>query len=225
MGIDVVTSVADDIIVLLIGSETSTGYNTSTPVSVSSITSSPALTWALRVAVPSVGGNGQAGEEWWAHAPTANTYDITIDFSAAFDDAIVIGIPITGADITTPFDVNDSLPVGTYSGTSPVVSTISTTAADTLIIGFGSAENFAITSFDPLSSLASKSNGGGIAAEVGFVYSAAYTTVQSGLSITLDKTGYTYNPPQVLIIDAIQAAGAAPVCYGFVGRILFQQPG
>lgn len=176
--INIPVAAAGELIVVLV---TTNGWP------VTGVTSSPALTWNLRVAVSVPNGF----EEWYAISAAATTYAVTVN-NFANNYISVDGFALSGS---TTFDA--SMPF--TSGASGNVITFSTTAANTLVFG-GYRDNL------------SMSNSGGfilIQGNGNFAVSQyqIYSSVQSSVSFAV--TGATANP--IGIVDAIALGGAAPI--------------
>ena len=115
---------------------------------VSSITDSDGLHWQMRSATTTpndlVLGQGAHtsaadNEVWWALAASPLSNDtITINLSGTSDCGSAVAFGVTGANTSSPWDSNGSLPAEaiSVSGSTPSVSGISTTNAGSLIFGF-----------------------------------------------------------------------------------------
>lgn len=139
-------------------------------------------------------------DEWWAIAPsplTGVTITATLSSSTFYSGAL---FAISGANTSTPYDVNGSLPV-TGIGNTPL--TLSTTNADTFIIN---EQRFASTS-----SPTPDAGWTGIASGGGGYFLVEYKIVsspQTSLTISSGSTGSS-----AVIGDAIQIAGATPTYF------------
>lgn len=111
---------------------------------VSSISDTAGLTWHKHAQVQSSDNSGASNnlEVWWAAASSQLTNDtITITYLSSVHTNMVNAFAVANvASLSTPWDTNGSLP-GTYDNTSgssgtPTAS-ISTTAAQTLVLCFG----------------------------------------------------------------------------------------
>lgn len=119
VSMNLTTSLSNDIIIVF--TEQNGG-------SVSSVVSSPTLTWAHRA---TAGSGATTLEEWWAFAPSADTYAITVTITGnAFQSVAAFGVN-GGKTSGNPFDTNGSLP--STASSDPV--SVSTTSANTMIIG------------------------------------------------------------------------------------------
>src|ERR1035437_1787956 len=126
----------DNIIVLHISSEP---HNV-TPVAVSTVTDTNSLAWTKKASLDTLATlTANTQEVWWAHAPTAISGTITVTMAAAIDDGSLSTLSVSGVyDVANPWDPNSSLPAtssDTGASAAPSV-TISTTAAETMVLGF-----------------------------------------------------------------------------------------
>lgn len=154
---------------------------------------------------------GQFIEYWTAVASSAlSSLVITVNYSAvSFTTVCAFGI--SGADTTTKFDSNAVLPVVNSSST---ITTLSTTAANTMLLSFyrqgGTASPAAGSGFTAIAAQA-----GGFALFQYKIVSSAQTNVSCG------KDGGTTNgDANGGIADAILAASAAaynPYYYRMIG--------
>jgi hypothetical protein len=120
------TSLTNDIVIIYVHINHAT-------VSVSNITGG--LTWALRKRFT---GNSVGEEVWWALAATAQSaVTFTVNLSGTPTNSDAGCFAINGANTSTPWDVNGSLPAtGTASSASaPTVTGVSTTNANTMLLG------------------------------------------------------------------------------------------
>jgi hypothetical protein len=97
----ITTTGNDEVLLLLVGAEQTTGPS----ISVVSVTDTAGLTWAKRKSATLANGSQQlAGEVWWAHMPTAGATTITVTFSEVIDDACLLVAAIKGVlDPTDPW--------------------------------------------------------------------------------------------------------------------------
>ena len=109
-----------------------------TTESVSSVTSSPSLTWANRATVTY--DTTRQLSTYYAVLTTAGSITITIDFSGSTYQKAAVAFGIAGANPTTPFDGSTTGRTNTGSA-SPASATISTSAGNELIIGSLSVES------------------------------------------------------------------------------------
>lgn len=134
------TSVAGEIIIAAIATSQPTGL-----ITVSSVSDTSSLSWTKRAATSFNGGlnSSHVGiEVWWAYsAGTLSTDSVTFHLSGSADVAVGGCFGVTGfvgiGYPTNPWDVNVSLPVpGSSTTTSTPSVSVSTTAANTMILGF-----------------------------------------------------------------------------------------
>jgi hypothetical protein len=134
------TPTAGDIIVI---QESNTADNTSPLKTITSISDVAGLTWNKRSSLATASLTAFFLEEvWWAYSPGALTADvITINLSAASKAGNITAFGIKGflgtSYQTAPWDVNGSLPAFLNGNVvdDPHV-TLSTTATDTMVLGF-----------------------------------------------------------------------------------------
>ncbi len=102
-------------------------------VTVSTVTSTPSLTWTRRVSLPF--STNRHAETWYATWSSSGTISITVTLSGAAS-AAGVAYGITGANTASPFDTNAAVPstASALSGNSASV-TISTSSANDMIIG------------------------------------------------------------------------------------------
>jgi hypothetical protein len=143
------TSLPNDVIVLEEFNETNGGAL----ATVSSISDTAGLSWQLRTATstPVMISNGvttPADMEVWyaiASAPLSSD-DITVTFNNTVDDGSVIAFGVHGANLSSPWDGNSSIPTESVwtspSYETPSVSGVSTNASSVMLLGFeGSGGN------------------------------------------------------------------------------------
>lgn len=181
-------------------------FNSSTTVS--SI-SGGGLTWARRGSPVPQGADGL--EVWWAAAasPLSATV-ITVNFSGATAASAITAFGVNGANTVSPWDVNASLPkTGTGTGgVAPSVSGVSTTAANTMLLGFSGNNNSnaqtagaSFTLIDTVTTVA----GASVASERDVVSSA-----QSSISVAFGTSiGGGGGSLWAMIADAIVAGAAS----------------
>jgi hypothetical protein len=145
-----VTSHGSDILVLAISAETDI---TSAAPTLSTVTSTSGLVWKRQGQVTGAGyyaGQYEGAEVWYAIAPSAlsgETVAISYSSANAVDDGSYYLFALSGANTTSPFDPNSSLPgsaIGSGSkdkGPFTTSATVSTTSADDYDFAFGSIFN------------------------------------------------------------------------------------
>jgi hypothetical protein len=126
------TTLANDIIVVALFSAKVT-----TPATVTTISDTAGLTWAKRSSRQYLSGTQDNLEVWWALSSGILSSDvITVNLNSAPSQSTLIAFGVNGADLTSPWDPNASLPV-TASGTGvPSVSGVSTTKSNTILLAF-----------------------------------------------------------------------------------------
>jgi hypothetical protein len=214
------------VIVLAVSAGTA---STSGAATASSVKDASGLTWTRQARVTGPGSDGgeyEGAEIWYAVASSALSKDkVTITYSSsnAIDDGDYYVFALSGANTTTPFDPNSSLPgSGTGSGSTdsgPFItsSTASTNTADDYGIAFGSifngteaggeAVNFANTDLGPsgLSETGSQTNGGATYADMSTLAGGPLSSTLSGATAGWDFTNSNNNAWTVLF-DAVQPA-------------------
>lgn len=179
--------------IVLLHSQSSPNHTTGS-VNITTVTDTNGLTWtkktSLHILTPAYSGTTDNTQEiWWAHAATAVSGTITVTFGATIDDGAFTTLSISGVyDVASPFDPNVSMPA-TASNTSGAATapstTISTTAAGTLVLGFyGAPINHTETS-GSLTVIVSQTNSGGTNYGYNYVGEAAYTSPQSSITASL----------------------------------------
>jgi len=217
--VSLTTTQSDDIIVAIVHTETtgSSGYRP-----VGSIIDTAGLSWQRRAQYQWAGGrnsNSNTLEIWWAYAPAALTADmITAHISGGnVDDATILAFGVAGADTTSPFDTNVSLPAtatgGASTASTPSVAGASTGATRALVLAVAGSPRAGGTSSSSadFTTLANFTNGGGSdwsSQQTEYKLATApliNATVAFGTSFTIQNWG--------LIVDAIKApaAGIAPL--------------
>lgn len=122
------TSQPNDIVLVCIE-----GNDTGTP----SVEDGDNLTWKTRINQPSSTAGGGYIALLWAHsANVMSNNEITINLGGS-SWGCAVAKAVNGANTTNPFDTNASLPAGSENSTVEV----STTAANTMIVGFYRASN------------------------------------------------------------------------------------
>lgn len=168
-------------------------------VTVSSVSDVAGLIWAKRKAL--VFNTNDTLEVWWAYSPSALSGDvITVTMSAALTTIALNAFGINGANTATPWDANGALPAtNTGSNSTPTVTSVSTTFAPTILLGF-SAELTNLTETAGAAYTLIDSN------TVGAVVTAAnqYITASSVQSSVTQAFGTTTTANWSMIADAIQ---------------------
>lgn len=127
------TTQNNDIIVVMLYTETGTGNPSRTVTGVSG----GGLTWHQRTDF-SVSSNGGNIGVWWALASAPlSAVTITATTSASLDDYVLIAFGVNGCNLTAPWDTNVSLPAATGGNASTWTNTINTTQPHDLILCFG----------------------------------------------------------------------------------------
>lgn len=140
--IDITTTLDDDIIVVCVVNE----FNGGDHPAVSSIVSSPALTWNERATIPA--NFACSTDIWWSHAATAEAYAITITMNEAVDGAGIALFALNGTtSLTAPFDGNASMPGHSSPGDNTTsIANLSTNSSSGFLIGLrGTNRNAADT--------------------------------------------------------------------------------
>jgi hypothetical protein len=208
----------NEFVLLTINSEP----NTSTPLTVVSVTDSAGLTWtkyaenhiAATAAAAGCAANVYCGiEVWWAYGTIPSTaYSVTPTMSGSPDNAVIDVTMYSGVNGSNPFNSDPSLPAkGTITTPSATPSlTVSTTAPSTIITVCGT----------PGTGLEGQPSFGGLAADFSYIetflagvnYAQMYTTgkyystAQSGVAVT----GAQPNPNQVFMVFALNNTPAPP---------------
>ena len=211
------TTTANDLVVVC----ASLYGNTSTVPTVSSISSShlSSGSWTKRSSVSGlyVSGNGADLECWWAHAASALSAEvITVTGTGASDTMSIFALAFSGANTSSPFDGNVSLPATnsnlTATSSDVTLSSVSTTsAAGMLFSAFTSLANISgllplaaptnFTNLDTVSGSGSSTYNDG--QDATFSYAAA----QSSITISYGG-GVSPSPRWLAVADAIVPSGA-----------------
>lgn len=191
------TSNANDIIALW-------ARSAGTASAVSSV-SGGGLTWNLRKAI--LRGTSVSLELWWALAasPLSSTV-ITTNFVGSNGANRLTAFGVTGANTTTPFDTDASLPASAQSASSQSEApTISTQNSNTMLIA-------GLTALGGFTSLTYPGGFAQILA-TGTVNDYSKSVISSALSSVTETFSWSAAASEnILILDAIQqAAGAAGV--------------
>ncbi len=163
-----------------------------------SVSDTAGLTWTQRASeIQATTGI----QEWWAKAPSTLSSD-TITVNCTSSGLSFIAIAISGADTTTPFDTNGSVPAHNQSAGSTSASlTISTTNANTLLLAIlrGAGSLGTITGPSGFTSV-------GPATTSSPRYYKIVSSTQSSVAVAYSWTNSVANG---YIVDAIQAPAAA----------------
>lgn len=200
------TSNANDIILIMAANGGNSGI-AGDGSSIATITDTAGLTYTKRSLV-TFESNGRAIEMWWAYAPSPLSSDVvTVTYGSAVGSAWSPRwaiVAITGANTTTPFDVNGSLPATVTKSTAVTSAsvTVSTTNPNTMLVGlYGGDATYSVltrpTGFTQI--IAS----GTVTDFANSIVSSA----QSSVTETYSWTGTTAN--NAVIVDAIQASSTA----------------
>lgn len=181
-------------------------------VTVSSVTDTASLTWALRKRnAVNDGSFVQTLEVWWAEAPSQLTNDtITVNYGTSLTFAVSVMSVVGVGNPSSPWDSNGSLPAtasNTGSSSTPSVSGVSTTSASAMLLQFintrqasNPVTGSAYTVIGPVN--AEPSAGGGRAYEaLGY---QSVSVAQSSITVS----GGNSLTPWGIIADAL--AGPAP---------------
>ena len=122
-----VTTLPDDIIIVMVGIDAEGPNAGPLPPSVISVFDTAPLTWAQRSAVAGDSGPWLFGESWsdfeiwWAHAPTPGSYDITVDTMSELGWLNVIIFAVNGCRLPNPWNPNPAA-IASAFGASPPAS-------------------------------------------------------------------------------------------------------
>ncbi len=136
----VVPTSASIIIVHVVFNALSPGL--STLLSSNPITDSVGLVWARRFRVTGIDSAGRTkdSEVWWAAMPSPGTINITAHTDSPLAFFVMTAHAISGANTTTPWDINISLPTTAtdFSGSIsiPTVAGVSTDSANSMVLFF-----------------------------------------------------------------------------------------
>jgi hypothetical protein len=213
------TTQADDVIIVIVANEKNTADNSFTTVT--SITDVAGLTWTRRSQTQWVVTSGsvtrQCLEVWWAHAPGALSADnITVNCAntdntgvhpLVTDDSCVVAFGVSGANFTSPFDGNGSLPAQatdvTGSNVARQVTGISTTNTNTFMLAaMANSFNQSATTPTGFTNIASPSNAGGSLFEYLATDYKVQSAAQSGITVTEGSNGQNWG----MVVDAIKEA-------------------
>lgn len=208
------TTNSNDVIVILVSNE-----NTGSVLRTVSGVSSTGLTF-LKRSGGSIGTTPFSDLEVWyaiASSPLASAA-ISVTLSGITDDATVVAFGVSGANTTTPWDPNASLPTPAATATTasiPSVGGVSTTNSNDMLFGFTGLSTSSDASFPTETAgsgfalvTAPQLDGGGIGGSEG---AAEYKVVSVTQSSTTVAFGTTTDSADnwIMIGDAIQAASAS----------------
>ncbi len=202
------TTSANDMIVVFV----TDSVNTDTVLSVTAT----GLTFTNRKQLSWGAAGVSTAEEWSAPSSgilTSKTITVTMNTQAAYSNRCNV-FGISGANTTTPYDVNVSLPASAQfvDSTKNISATISTTAPETMLIGFVGAAGGVAGIVRP-SGFNQIVNGGTNS-------DPSYKVVTDPLSSVSEQWTWTATTTaRFLILDAIQASSATPPTHshGFGG--------
>lgn len=149
-------------------------------------------------------------EVWWAPATSTFSGTITANWSGVVDDTTINVFGVSGANTSTPWDANASLPKTlsspTGSAAAPSVTGVSTSNANDMLLGFvgggGAVVETAGAGFTLINTVSSAAG----------ITSASERNVvaatQSSITVAFGTT-FTNTIPWLMIADAIVAAAAA----------------
>jgi hypothetical protein len=193
------------------------GFDAPSAVTVSSISDTAGLTWAKRssstIASDAFGQHNDQ-EVWYAVAPTPLSSDIiTVKLTTSTGDAVnIVEFGASDANTGSPWDAHAGLPATTAGGASTASATISTTNANTILLGFvgndepgcsGTATSWAGSG--SYTTIASQINSNNYNWNSGVAYNIV-SSAQSSTAITLvDNTGHSCSSTNWMMVgDAIQ---------------------
>lgn len=213
------TTVTDTVIMAVVG--TSAGGLGGGPFTVSSI-SGGGLTWTRRNGQTAANSFGQQGnqEVWYAIASSTFSATVTATLSGSSGAGYIAVFAFSGANTSTPFDVNGALPVQNANMTAvanAVTGNVSTTNADTAIFAFITNTSGSQTDWTPNASYTTIGNVNAFSGGPNFIQLYAegqyriVTSAQSSVAVAFTPNSANY----YYYIDAIQAA---PVAGGVTSR-------
>lgn len=210
------TTQTNDVVIACVG----VNSVSTTAVTVSTITDGAGLTWTKRSSVGGADSNSHYDdlECWWAASSGSLTSDvITVTTTASTDTIAIYAFGISGANTSSPFDTNASLPKAgtnlTATSTNPTVSAFSTTSTNTFAFAVmttnsnasGSLPSSAPTGWTNLDTL---SFNGSASFNDGQNAYDVYGAAQSSLTLTFGS-GTFYTADWLMLADAV-VAGSAP---------------
>jgi hypothetical protein len=179
--INITTSGADRIVVVVVQNEKSTGAPT-----VSSVTAA-GLTFALRKQYINLSGQNDL-EVWWAYASAQQTAKaITVTLSGATDDSNIAVFAVSGVtNFAAPWDANPALPVvnSSLSASPATVPGVYTNNANCMVFGFwGNYANTTATVGSGYTSVATSHNAGGARFSNLLVEKQLFSSIQSNITV------------------------------------------
>ena len=214
------TTAANSLVVLHLSTENGGG----TSPSVASVTDTQSLTWHRRASATNTAITNEEVEVWWAVVPTESATTITVTYAASVRTAVLRAVEVHGANTTTPWDTNASLPaIADGTATSNQVTGVTTTATNTLLMGFlSSAVNVSPYASAGQGWTAIGQTAVGSAGEVfnGVAYQALSGQVyNSAQNAWVGSASGGYSTSSINIIDAIQAAPQNQVSVILTGSV------
>ena len=194
-----------DIIVVLVAIENYAGNGTN-PADNPSISSVSATNFTFtkysELTVPS--GNGPVASVWWGknNSGLSGSVAITANLAAPgyYDNAIICAVVISGADTTSPFDSDATLPSvvtwngGTGNGLTP---NFNTTTPDDLVLAFNSGpSNFNVppgvpsSGWTPAVIIPNTENAGGVSIVTTYIAGEGISGTLSGANFSNSVGGY-----------------------------------
>ena len=206
------TTNATDVIVAAVYTENTTAASTITTTSITAT----GLTFSGSARGSVTGGAFDNLSYWWA--PTTSTFSgaVTAHLSGTPDDAIIIVFAVSGANTSSPWDSNASLPASTHATTNvaPSVSGITTSNANDMLLAFSGMPNQVVTQ-------TAGAMGGTTGTLINTVMSSGANTegaeervvsaTQSSISVAFVGSASGAKGWSI-IADAIVASGAGPTC-------------
>ena len=206
----ITTTIGTDILVAVISD-----YANGAAPTVSSIAGC-SLSWSKRGSTGSLSmaSTFQGNNEIWqakAGGSTCSAATVTATLSGAPAAGVsdIVVFAVSGADNTTPFDVNGSIPKSGHgaSGT-PTVSAVSTTAANTMLIAVSNIDSARPNPGSGYTTINTTNT-----ADQDSQYKVVSAT-QSSITVSFGGTSSLFG--WVMITDALQQAGAPPPTTNFV---------
>lgn len=173
-----------------------------------------ALTWTKRssLAFKLINDQLQNGrlEVWWAKLAPTTAGTVTANLSGTCDNINITVFAVNGVDQTNPWDFNGSLPGTntnlTLTNSIPTVSSISTTNANTMLLGFAGeidgTATITMTAGSGYTIIINKLDNAGSVACASFTERQIVSSTQSGVNVVFG----TSKPAWGMIADALQAA-------------------
>jgi hypothetical protein len=186
---------------------------------VTGVTSTSGLTWTKRTA--STQGDADM-EVWWAVASSPLTSEvITAAYSSVPDTYAFVAFAVTGANNTTPFDTNGSLPAFTgFSSSETPSRTVTTSEEPDLLFTFAAQTGGTAVPVSPLPSgqtLINSATSSGGAHNITMAACYEVTSALLSSQAVAWGTSYGYAQGSGYMVDAIQAASGpvAPTLDGY----------